>query len=437
MFNSILQQVRKFGRDRRGAIAMQFAGMAVVLTFMAGFAVDYSLSRSVDEKIQQAADSAVLAAVSNSASFGGAGDAAMQANATTVLKNFFNAAISQYPQYNVSYTPTVTAINGHITAKLDFTASSSTTFSNLIGVSTINLAGTATAESARPVYVAIYALVDASGSMGIGASSTDQQLMQSKMGCTLACHIDGTQITAHNIGAALRFDIVKGALSSIITASGAKAQMPNQFSFAVSKFSNNITQISPISTNTATVAAAVNGMDLDDPQYGPAQAMGTNFAQSLNSFFKTLPSAGDGSTPSTPLIYVLIMTDGVSDDVDEQVGSNGKGTGGWNADPNWDWYPTVYGSGERFAGFNPALCNQFKNAGMSVMTLDMEYVIPNPIPDSRYTLIQNNLKPKIQSNLQNCASQVSFAYSASSPADIQNAIDNMFETAIKSAHLSN
>ena len=415
---------------------MQFAITAVVLTFTAGFAVDYSMSRGADEKIQAAADSAVLAAVSNPATFGGVGDSALQTNATAILKKYFNAAITQFPNYNITYTPNVEAHNGHIVAAMTYNAWTTTTFSNMIGVSKININGSATAESARPVYVAIYALVDASASMGIGATQADQQIMQKTIGCTLACHISGTQVAAHNATAYLRFDIVKGAMSSIIKASGSKAVMTGQFSFAVSKFSNNITQVSPLTTDTAKAAQAVDGMDLDDPQYGPAQGMGTNFAQSLNSFFKTLPASGDGSTPSTPLIYVLIMTDGVSDNVDEQVGANGKGTGGWISDPNWDWFPTVYGSGERFAGFNPALCDQFKNKGMSVMTLDMEYVIPNPIPDSRYTLIQNSLKPKILSNLQKCASQASYAYSANSPADIQTAIDNMFETAIKSAHLS-
>jgi len=415
---------------------MQFAAMAVVLTFAAGFAVDYSMSRSADDKLQSAADSAVLAAVDNLSSFKGAGDAALQQAASAQLKKYFEAAITQFPNYHVTYTPNVTAHNGHIVAALNYSASMTTTFANLIGISKINLFGTASAESAQPVFVAIYALVDASGSMGIGASSADQALMQKHMNCTLACHIDGTQIIAHNLGASLRFDIVKNALSSIIKASGSKAIMAGQFRFAVSKFSNDITQITPVTSDATKAAQAVDGMDLDDPQYGPAQGMGTNFAQSLNNFYKTLPAGGDGSSPNSPLVYVLIMTDGVSDDVDEQIGANGLGTGHWVVDPNWDWFPTVYGSGERFAGFNPALCDQLKQKGRSVMTLDMEYVIPNPIPDDRYTVIQNNLKSTIQSNLQKCASQVSFAYSASSPADIQAAINNMFETAIKSAHLS-
>jgi hypothetical protein len=225
-------------------------------------------------------------------------------------------------------------------------------------------------------------------------------------------------------------------MSKIIKASGAKAVMTNQFSFAVSKFSNSVTQISPLLTDAATVAKAVDGMDLDDPINGPAQGMGTNFAQSLNAFAEGLPAGGDGSSPESPLRYVLIMTDGVSDNVWEQLGADKKPHGAWIPDPQWDAFAPVFGGGEKFAGFNPALCDQFKKKGMNVMTLDMEYVIPNPIPDSRYTLIRDNLKPKILANLQKCATHPSFAYSASSPGDIQNAIDNMFESAIKSAHLS-
>lgn len=440
MLNRILRLFRNFVAETRGAIAMQFAAMAIVLTFVAGFAVDYSMSRSADERIQEAADSAVLAAVDNLASNTGVGDSALQAGAEAKLKTYFNAAIAQYPSYHVTYTTNVTAHNGHVVAAMTYSASTTTTFSNLIGVKTINLAGSASAESAQAVYVAIYALLDASGSMGIGATQADQNIMQNAFGCTLACHISGTQITAHNAKAVLRFDVVKGALSSIIKASGAKAIMTNQFSFAVSKFSNDITEISPLSSDATKVAAAVDSMDLDDRNYGAVQGMGTNFATSLASFLKTIKTVGDGSSPSSPLVYVLIMTDGVSDDVFERLDANGKATGNWVADPQWDWFPTVYGGGEKFAGFNPALCDPFKKAGIGVMTLDMQYVIPVSPPgqtlDARYTLIENNLKPKILANLQKCASQASYAYAADSPGDIQSAINSMFETAIKSAHLS-
>jgi len=449
---SVPSRLKAFFKDRRGAIAMQFAIMAVVLMFTAGFAVDYSLNRQADERIQAAADSAVLAAVSNPVSFGGAGDSALQTSATAVLKKYFDAAISQYPEYNVSYTPTVTALNGHLTAKIDFTASTATTFSGLIGIYTIKAAGTSSSESARPVYVDIYALVDASGSMGIGATSADQQLMQQKLGCTLACHTDTpTQPTpfsptnAHKIGATLRFDVVQSVLSQMITASQSKQLMTGQFRFGVAKFSNDVTVVSPITTNANAVIAAVNGMTLDGP-VGIDKGMGSVFRYSLAQYAQSLPAGGDGSTPDHPLTFVLIMTDGVAGNVKESVWAIGQAYGNWSADPNFQYYAPVYNDygnlvgqgagGELFTGFDPTNCDPFKTKNMTVMTLDLEYVIPNPIPDSRYAVIQNSLKPQILTNLSKCASQVSFAYSASSPTDIQSAIKNMFETAIKSAHLS-
>ena len=445
-------QLKAFLKDHRGAIAMQFAIMAILLTFTAGFAVDYSLSRGADEKIQEAADSAVLAAVSNPVSFGGAGDTALQNNATAVLRKYFEAATSQYPEYNVSYTPTVTALNGHLTAKIDFSAETTTTFSNLIGVKTIQVSGTASAESARPVYVDIYALVDASGSMGIGATANDQLIMQQKLGCTLACHTDTpTQPTqfsvgnAHKVGATLRFDVVQSVLAQMITASKGKQLMTGQFRFGVAKFSNDVTVVSPITTDANAVIAAVNGMTLDGP-VGIDKGMGSVFRYSLQRYADMLPAGGDGSTPDHPLTFVMIMTDGVAGNVKENIYAIGQTYGNWNGDPNFQYYSPVYNdsgamvgpgaSGELFTGFDPTNCDPFKAKNMTVMTLDLEYVIPQPIPDNRYRVIQNSLKPQILSNLSKCASQVSFAYKADSPADIQAAIKNMFETAIKSAHLS-
>ncbi len=449
---TVERMLKDFLKDRRGAIAMQFAAMAVVLTFTAGFAVDYSLSRGADEKIQAAADSAVLAAVSNPVSFGGVGDSALQTNATAVLKKYFDAAISQFPNYNVSYTPAVSAHNGHITAKLDFSAETTTTFSNLIGVKTIHVAGTASAESARPVYVDIYALVDASGSMGIGATANDQKIMQQKLGCTLACHTDTptkpTQFSidkAHLAGATLRFDVVQSVLSQMITASKGKQVMTGQFRFGVAKFSNDVTVVSPITTDADAVTAAVNGMTLDGP-VGIDKGMGSIFRYSLQRYADMLPAGGDGSTPEHPLTFVLIMTDGVADNVKENVYAIGQTYGNWNPDPNFQYYSPVYNDsgamvgpgagGELFTGFDPTNCDPFKAKNMTIMTLDLEYVIPQPIPDNRYRVIQNSLKPQILANLSKCASQVSYAYKADSPGDIQAAIKNMFETAIKSAHLS-
>ena len=446
--------LRTFLQDRGGAIAMQFAAMAVVLTFTAGFAVDYAMSRGANEKIQEAADSAVLAAVANPVSFGGAGDTALQTNATSVLNQYFKAAIAQFPEYNVSYQPTVTALNGHITAKLDFSAQTTTTFSNLIGISKIQVSGTASAESARPVYVDIYALVDASGSMGIGASTADQQLMQQKLGCTLACHTDTltkptplSPTNAHKIGATLRFDVVQSVLSQMIQASQLKQLMPGQFRFAVAKFSNDVTVVSPITTDANAVTAAVNGMELDGP-VGVGNGMGSVFRYSLTQYAASLPAGGDGSTPSQPLTFVLIMTDGVAGNVKENNNAIGRTYGDWNPDPNFQYYSPVYsaydgtvvpagqgGNNELFTGFDPTICDAFKAKNLTVMTLDLQYVVPTPYPDSRYRTIETLLKPQILTNLGKCASQVSFAYSANSPADIQAAIKNMFETAIKSAHL--
>jgi hypothetical protein len=347
----------------------------------------------------------------------------------------------------------VTAHNGHLTAALSYSASTTTTFSNLIGIRKINITGAASAESARPVYVDIYALVDASGSMGIGATANDQKLMQQKLGCTLACHTDTptkpTQFSvtnAHNAGATLRFDVVQSVLSQMITASKGKQLMEGQFRFGVAKFSNDVTVVSPITTNANAVTAAVNGMSLDGP-VSIDTGMGTIFKYSLQRYADMLPAGGDGSTPEHPLTYVLIMTDGVGDNVKENIHAVGQTYGAWNPDPNFQYYAPVYdgytgqvvqagASGELFTGFDPTTCDPFKNKNITVMTLDLEYVVPSPIPDARYRVIENLLKPQILTNLGKCASQVSFAYKANSPADIQAAIKNMFETAIKSAHLS-
>ena len=440
--------VRRLAANSKGNVALVSALVAVPLLATTGFALDYAQSQNLKADLQAYADSAVLAGVAQPANFGTLTASQQIAQAKSNADTYFQAILKKWPNSGITDTVQAAVVGGQISISINYYAHFNTGLSQIIGISLINISGTSSGLSAKPNYVDVYALVDASGSMGIGAEAPDQIAMQGALGCTLACHSDGeTQVqAAHNAGATLRFDVVKNVISTLIAGSQQKLLIPNQFRFSVIKFSNSITTVSPITEPPMNVATDVANMELDSPP-----GMGTNPYYSIKQFAAQLPQSGDGSSPSSPLIYVMIMTDGVSDDVDEQVNPDGSWTGHWDKDPNYHVFqPQVVdpvhqdlsGNGQIFAGFDGSVCDLLKAKKATVMTLDLDYIIPDVTnvtaaqPEYRYVLIRDNLKPNITNNLASCASVPTYAYSANSAGDIQTAITEMFIAATQSARIS-
>ncbi len=62
MFSAFLESKREFKKDENGAVAIIFAVMLLVITFIAGMAIDYSRIVHTNSKLAVAADAAALAA---------------------------------------------------------------------------------------------------------------------------------------------------------------------------------------------------------------------------------------------------------------------------------------------------------------------------------------------------------------------------------------
>ena len=423
---------KRFWATRQAAVSMQFALMLVPLLGAVEFGVDYAGAMALRDRLLQAADAAVIAGVAQpTTSDVELNDYERGQNAQTRSKAHFQQKLGEFKNNSVSFTTTVDAHAGQVSSKIDFTASYIPAFGGLFGLA-IPINGSASALSAKPLYADIYALVDASGSMGIGASPADQALMVSKTGCAFGCHVQGTDATARKFGATLRFDVVQSVLAQMISSANTKALIANQFRFGVYKFSNDFTTVADISTDTSSVAQKVRLMELD--LYPGA---GTNFHTSVKNFIASkLPtSGGDGSTPDKPMVFVLILTDGIGDDVYEYVDKN-HGPGSWYKDPTFVRYGTVINDNNQYiTGFDPSICTPIKNRGITVMTLDMQYYIPSN-PDQRFRDIRDKLKPQIQTNLQACATSVGYAYNAQTASDVDQAIRNMFDSAMSRARIT-
>ncbi len=427
------EEIRRLKTDRSGSVALVFAFAVPILLMGTAALISYVNANQIKTRLANAADSAVLAVVSQPGTqVGDTGQAADDAR-NARLKTFFERNAGADYAFVTSANYETKKANGTTTASITWKATTNSILPTFLAQAMMSMSGTSSSTSAEPLYVDIYALVDASGSMGIGASAADQTIMQNGMGCTFACHIYNGDATAHALGANLRFDIVKNALSQMIQAGQSRSLVANEFRYAIYKFSSRLTKVRPLTPDNAAVTSALNSMTLDgDYTSSGKEGAGTNFYKALLDMQSEMGTPGDGKTPGNPLIFLLILTDGVGDDVLE------TGGGGWVKDSLFHSFaPVVYDNGQYITGFDPSNCAYFKNKGIAVMTLDIGYVIPPGTSDPRYVDIGNILKPQIMTNMQACASRASYAFQAETPSEIQRAISQMFEAAFSKARLTN
>ena len=198
------QYLSRFRRDKRGNVAIIFAIAAIPLISAIGCAVDYSMATRMKAKLQSAADSASIAALSQK-SPGFLAASVMTGNGTvpegvTDATNVFNAnmdGITGYVMVTKNISVTKTGIK--LAASVTFTAEVPTTFLKVINYSKLTVTGLSSSAATLPPYLDFYLTLDVSGSMGLPSTGAEQTRLsqvnpdnfrQYPTGCTFACHFE-------------------------------------------------------------------------------------------------------------------------------------------------------------------------------------------------------------------------------------------------------
>lgn len=199
---------------------------------------------------------------------------------------------------------------------------------------------------------------------------------------------------------------------------------------------------SNITGSTITTFASQLASLLDTGQNSTLGSGGTHFENALSSMNSLISSVGTGSSTSSPLPYVFIVTDGSQD---YQYQWNGTwGSQNWTASANVPYqnsstvFPT-YSPNDQTGGANATnYCATMKARGITIAILYVPYqpiANPSTIFNDEDGYANANIQ-YIPTALQKCASP-NFFYTASSPTDIQNALVTMFEQAVSTAHITN
>jgi len=442
--------------DRRGNVAVIAALCAPIMMLMVGSAIDYGYALEINQRLNEAADTAVLSAISPSIAQG-AGSYALaysQGHMATVLTNTWatnTASVSVTPAPTM--TPNVTqTINNNIstyTATLSYTASVPTFFAALVGMKTIPISGHATATTTPLTYIRYFILIDISQSMGIAATDAEMTALYNRIGqygqgtggewgCVFGCHVaESTQNYpsedyAHYLSPYinLRIDSANTAVQSVITTAMANenSTSPNISIglYTMSAFSSPIvTQVFAPTTSLSQYQTVAVDLGNNSPD-----GLGDSDLTDQITYFATnyLPAQGTGGSASSPLNYVFLVTDGVID----TVGPTSS---------------CLYG--HCVSAMPSSICNQLKaKATVGVIYTTYLPIASDPAhptnPDCSpyecnykyFVYPLQNPVDTLTNNLTACATSSSYFFPASNGPQIISEMQSLFNTSLQTVRLT-
>lgn len=458
--HEIVPCFRALAADTRGSIAIQFALLALCILALAGGAIDYANVATIRSTLQEAADSAATASVSKtSAGFLAAqtmtGNGTIAAGQTDAL-NVFNSNVSKIKSnYTVTSTATVTKTGLNVSSSVTFSTSIPMSFLGLVGMNTWTISGKAQAQSVLSAYLDFYLMVDVSGSMDFPSTPNEQQRLANinpdnrsdyPNGCLFACHFSGysgytlsrngglwwqTPVTYCKTDGTsaciqLRTDAVSSAIVSFLQTANSSAKVSNQYRAGLYPFIAYMWNYFPLTTNIGasantpgTLAAAATTLSSlsDTGANASLGSGGTHLDTAMTTMNQNITSVGDGSSSTSTIPFVFLITDGSQNN---QYYWNGSWWGNNS--------PTTLA---------PSYCATLKNRGIKISILYIPYLpIPNPTSfGNNEDYYANANIPYIPGSLQSCASP-GFFFTANTPTDITAALNAMFYQATNSTRLT-
>jgi Flp pilus assembly protein TadG len=432
--------LRSLRRGRSGNVALIFGLVAFPLLGLVGAAVDFGLASSVKVRLDTALDSAALLATTTAANAvaNGSSVAAAISMAQSLATARFTAQVSSLSAASVTgVSATVTSSSGSFNAALTYTANYTTSIGAVLGVGNIPLFGQSSTNLVTAPYADIHVMVDISTSMAIGATQTDMDTLGSinnaylanppvplssipgsvrgqLPSCALSCHWTNAYpdfyTTAEAKGVTLRIDVVRSALGNMVSQLSA-LNTSGSFRMGLYTFNNAVNTIYALSSNISNATSVLPKVTVGiENESGPSPFAETDFRNAMYSVTNTVGVAGDGTSPSSPRKYLVIITDGVL-----------------------DYY---LGGARVISAADPSSCAQAKANGATVMILYTPYVplMPpyvanaNPTYTAAVLPVQANILPSLQS----CASSPTMVWQASDTADVNSALTQILAIATKS-----
>lgn len=395
--------LKKYLKCRGGQFSIIFAIGSMVLIMGIGGAIDISSAQSHQKKLQNAVDSAALAAASYAISESNASPGQIKLKAKEAYLE--NCKSENCTKGN---PVTVNLDNGKVTvlAELEY----ETVLLQTIGMKKIPIIAQAESSynpQSSQMHIDVYFMIDVSSSMSIadGFAEMSQLMANYKPasnpinGCAFACHEiypgdtqTGAQI-AQSLGIYTRNERVRDEVrrisEEIIFESGGKSTI-SLMSYGTHFRGEHISQ-----------TALKSGLDagLSDVVY---KVDGTYHDNSLPTLTSRLPDFGGEGTAENPKVIAVLVTDGVD---------NHKDAAGV----------------DHITAIKPTLCQPIKDRGIELFVMNVNYPDPvlfqyNGSTAAGVTAIYDQLQPALNA----CASPGRY-YEGKFNKDVTDAFDQILD----------
>jgi Flp pilus assembly protein TadG len=417
---------------RAGNVLLIVALAMVPLAGMVALAVDFGQVSVVKSQLDLAADEAALLATTAASNAWNAGDVNAVTEAITAAQARFQAQSASQPAVTIGTVNVVlTRTGGLFNATVTYTAQVPTTFAQVLGITTVPIAGTSSASLSLNPYVDIQVLMDVSSSMTLAATPAAMTAMAAlattfkaakgeavpdnvSTTCTLACHWSTTQPDYYQLAVQnnvqLRITVLQSAVGSLIsTLVGLDTN--NRFRLGLYSFNQQLNVVYGLSADVADAVASLPGIAPDVNFCSNDTTCPETFFSKSMAQLTALALPPPQQANLIPQRFLFVVTDGVYDQ---------------------------YVSGQRQIGpFNPSDCAALKALGVSILVLYTPYTAP--VPSNSYYV--QNVQPtsaQIVPNLQACASSPSYYFVASDATGIDTQLQNMLQLVVQSSsHLTN
>ncbi len=460
-------------------------------------AIDLSSVMTTKNRLQQATDAAALSVSATTSENPNTTEAKLQILAANMITANFGNTTATLTDFHVCAPVQQDCTTGTGTAMPMGTVSLTTTVRSpcyigifLPGVCTgqgVSMPITAnnTSNIGYPANIQMNMLLDVSGSMIVGATPNDVTAITNWVSanwsqvnyaadtnqgtpCAFACHDEGpgngsTHPTTYSASssdmqlgltnahkalmpgtgvngvaaqyATTRFDVMIAAAKNLVnhvqTEVSSSAQLAkNSYFFNVYSMADSVTAAYTANTSKANdytdPVNAINGLQV---------GLDTHFNESMSSFTSQIGSNGTGNSNTSPLKFVILVTDGVESDFYKDFYTCTS----YGYDGNWS---QNIATGCFAAPFSTTPCNTMKNNGIVLAVLETPYV-PLTGQDPKETLYEAFVRSMIypggpsasstvSAALQACASS-GYYFQANSPSDIASGFTNLTDKFLASA----
>jgi hypothetical protein len=428
--------LKNFWQDKSGNFGILTALLLVPLCGAAGVALDISRGMSAKADLQQAADSAALAAVADtSASIQAAkkmsGDGIIPVG-NEEARAFFDDNQRGNADYSLTSVDVSVIKRGNVVeSSVSFRASVSTTLSGLLGKDFVSVGGTATAKYETETFSDFYLLLDNTPSMGVGATPMDVATLVANTSdrCAFACHVVNNGVAdassyyfrAKSLGVTTRIDVVAKATASLMDTAKSTRKSSNQYRMAVYTFGERaedtkLLEVVPLTSDLETAkkkAAEINLMSI--PYQGYNNDQQTDFDRALSQIGDKVGTSGTGASSANPDKVIFFVSDGVGDSY-KPSSCTKRLTGGRCQEP-----------------IDIKACTKLKEKGFRIAVLYTTY-LPLPTNDWYNSWIKP-FQSEIGSRMQSCASPGLY-FEVSPSQGISDAMTALFKKAITSPRLT-